>query len=178
MDVLFLLLEDELATKHRRAIAFFGFRQKPKNVAHPRKQRALSAAGGACAAFHLMREAHMQSEVGQGSCEWPQAIRGMPGSEFEPRCPLQRRRKLHIACGGFFVKAAVRSFRCGSFSFCKRFAGLQKECRKTGGHPTLDVLFLFLEGYACCKSRVCGCFSTKVGKNTFSSGIWKKGYTF
>ena len=36
-----------------------------------------------------VREAHIQSEVRQGSCESPQAIRGMPGSEFEPRSPLQ-----------------------------------------------------------------------------------------
>jgi len=26
----------------------------------------------------------------QGSCELPQAVRGMPGSEFEPRSPLQK----------------------------------------------------------------------------------------
>ena len=32
----------------------------------------------------------MESEVRQGSCEWPQAIRGMPGTEFEPHCPRQK----------------------------------------------------------------------------------------
>ena len=31
------------------------------------------------------------SEVRQGSCELRNAIRGMPGSEFEPRSPLQKR---------------------------------------------------------------------------------------
>ena len=36
------------------------------------------------------REARFQSEGGQGSREWPKAVGGMPGSEFEPRCPLQR----------------------------------------------------------------------------------------
>ena len=36
-----------------------------------------------------VRGAHIQSEVRQGSCELPQVIRGMPGSEFEPRSPLQ-----------------------------------------------------------------------------------------
>ena len=30
-----------------------------------------------------------QLEVRQGSCELRNAIRGMPGSEFEPRSPLQ-----------------------------------------------------------------------------------------
>ena len=36
-----------------------------------------------------VREAHIKSEVRQGSCESPQAVRGMSGSEFEPRSPLQ-----------------------------------------------------------------------------------------
>ena len=36
------------------------------------------------------REARFESEVRQGSLESPEAVRGMPGSEFEPRCPLRR----------------------------------------------------------------------------------------
>ena len=36
------------------------------------------------------RRRRIQSEVRQGSREWRTAIRGMPGSEFEPRRPLQK----------------------------------------------------------------------------------------
>ena len=35
------------------------------------------------------RSAYQISGGQQGSCELPQAIRGMSGSEFEPRSPLQ-----------------------------------------------------------------------------------------
>ena len=44
---------------------------------------------GELAASTHARSAYQISGGRQGSCELPQAIRGMPGSEFEPRSPLQ-----------------------------------------------------------------------------------------
>ena len=38
------------------------------------------------------------SEVRQGSCELRNAIRGMPGSEFEPRSPLQKEVQTRCLC--------------------------------------------------------------------------------
>ena len=34
------------------------------------------------------REARFEFEVRQGSRKSPEAVRGIPGSEFAPRCPL------------------------------------------------------------------------------------------
>ena len=61
------------------------------------------------------REAPFQSEVRQGSCEWPQAICGMPGSEFKPAqkfpSPLRfrLRRKLRYVIGISSLSTATRS---------------------------------------------------------------------
>ena len=44
-----------------------------------------------------------QSEVRQGSCELRNAIRGMPGSEFEPRSPLQTETGHPIGCPVFSI---------------------------------------------------------------------------
>jgi len=52
-----------------------------------------------------------QSEVRQGSCELRQAIRGMPGSEFEPRSPLQKETpptRVVFLFGAFSICAANR----------------------------------------------------------------------
>ena len=69
-----------------------------------------------------MREAHIQSEVRQGSCEWPEAIRGMPGSGFEPRCPLQLRKS---------PKAMKKAL--GLFSYAGRtFSSLSHRDRRAG----------------------------------------------
>ena len=57
-----------------------------------------------------VREAHIQSEVRQGSCELPQAIRGMPGSEFEPRSPLQ-----NVLMKDAAQKNTAR--KCGAFTY-------------------------------------------------------------
>ena len=69
-----------------------------------------------------MREAHIQSEVRQGSCEWPEAIRGMPGSGFEPRCPLRLRKS---------PKAMKKAL--GLFSYAGRtFSSLSHRDRRAG----------------------------------------------
>ena len=54
-----------------------------------------------------------KTEVRQGSCEWPQAIRGMPGSEFEPRHPLQNKRTSERMsfCFGFRPPEAASALR-------------------------------------------------------------------
>ena len=41
--------------------------------------------------LHPRAKRALKLEVRQGSCKWPKAICGMPGSEFEPRCPLRLR---------------------------------------------------------------------------------------
>jgi len=41
------------------------------------------------------------------------------GERVEPRCPLQRRRKLHIACDDFFYFVVSRLFRCHSLPCVK-----------------------------------------------------------
>ena len=67
----------------------------------------------------------------------------MPGSEFEPRSPLQTRRKRHIACDEFFAKNAARSFYCSSFSPRNRSAGFRREpCM----HLLRQMRFLFCRG--------------------------------
>ena len=47
------------------------------------------------------------SEVRQGSCELRSAIRGMPGSEFEPRSPLQKRNTTHWVVFPFLERASL-----------------------------------------------------------------------
>ena len=68
--------------------------------------------------LHPCAKRNENREVRQGSCEWPKAIRGMPGSEFEPRSPLQK-------------KEDIRKDVLFPFSFLKVFrrktAALEKE---------------------------------------------------
>ena len=71
-----------------------------------------------------VRGAHIRSEVRQGSRESPQAVRGMQGSEFEPRRPLrvgasfvslaptflQKSERTHAAAPPFQIEPAVLGF--------------------------------------------------------------------
>ena len=56
--------------------------------------------------LHPRAKRALKSEVRQGSCKWPKAICGMPGSEFEPRCPLQAETGHPTRMSCFFRKKA------------------------------------------------------------------------
>ena len=66
--------------------------------------------------LHPARSA-IRSETGEGSHESPQAVRGIPGSEFEPRCPLQKekthRKGVSFLFGAFPFLLKAKRGRCG-----------------------------------------------------------------
>ena len=60
---------------------------------------------GELAASTRARSAHSMTEERQGSCEWAETIRGMPGSEFEPRSPLHMKKTTcHLVSRFFHVE--------------------------------------------------------------------------
>ncbi len=129
------------------ALGVLFFHQKANSLPPPR-------AGGA-----------IGSEVRQGSCEWRSAIRGMPGSEFEPRCPLQSETG-HPALGVLFfhqkanslpppraggaIGSEVRQGSCEWRSAIRGMPGSELEPRcplqSETGHPALGVLFFCVGG--------------------------------
>ena len=64
-----------------------------------------------------MGKAHMKWEVRQGSHESAKPIRGIPGSEFEPRCPLQTETGHPIRMSCFFVESELAASTHGQSAY-------------------------------------------------------------
>ena len=129
------------------ALGVLFFHQKANSLPPPRAEGAIG------------------SEVRQGACEWRSAIRGMPGSELEPRCPLQSETG-HPALGVLFfhqkanslpppraegaIGSEVRQGACEWRSAIRGMPGSELEPRcplqSETGHPALGVLFFCVGG--------------------------------
>ena len=90
--------------------------------------------------LHPAPEARFNQEVRQGSCEWRGAIRGMPGSEFEPRCPLQKEGHDISSCPSFWIPWEIEMLGGSQFRLRQAFASGKTLVRRRGAAGPLGRL--------------------------------------
>ena len=76
----------------------------------------------------------MKWEVRQGSCESAEPIRGIPGSEFEPRCPLR------VAAKSATLRFQAVPFRASlKAAHCSLASPFRTEPAALGFDPDVDM---------------------------------------